>query len=231
MAAVAFATFIVLDLLLSRPEWSEMHRWNRAFGDAGVVLIAFAMALGPLARLWSAARRLLPWRREFGVWGVLLSVVHTVIVLAGWVEWDLVRILGYEFRSEVDRYVLVRHGFGLANAIGVLALVYGIVLAATSNNRSQHFLGGTVWKFLQQCVYVFWVLIVIHTAYFVYFHFVHFHRAVPDPNWIQVPFAGLVAIVAGLQLTAFWSTWRSKKTRETNHRSSDNPTAALNTPV
>jgi len=69
------------------------------------------------------------------------------------------------------------------------------LLALTSNDWSQKKLGGMVWKFLQQGSYVYWILIVIHTAYFLYLHFQDFHRRVPDPNWIQIPFAILVLLV------------------------------------
>lgn len=193
-----------------------MHRWNRAFGDASLVLIALTMAIGPMTRLWPRARVLVPWRREMGIWGVVLAAVHTVIILDGWIEWDLIRIFGYQMLPMTGEYVMLQHGFGLANAVGIVALVYGIILAATSNDRSQRFLGGAAWKFLQQSAYVLWALIVLHTAYFLYLHFQDFHRPVPEPNWIQWPFAALVAAVALLQGGAFWVTWvagRRKRAR------------------
>ncbi len=108
-------------------------------------------------------------------------------------------------------YVMLQHGFGLANAIGIVALLYGIVLALASNDWSQRILGGSVWKFLQQGAYVLWMLIIIHTAYFLYLHFQDFHRKVPDPNWAQLPFAGLVGLVTLLQLVAFLKTWRTRR--------------------
>jgi sulfoxide reductase heme-binding subunit YedZ len=106
---------------------------------------------------------------------------------------------------------MFQHGFGLANIIGIIALVYGTVLAFASSDWSQRFLGGSVWKFLQQGAYVLWMLIIVHTAYFIYLHFQDFHKQVPDPNWAQIPFAVTVAVVVLLQLTAFMKTWKSKK--------------------
>jgi sulfoxide reductase heme-binding subunit YedZ len=170
-----------------------------------------AMAAGPRARLFAWARPFLPWRRELGIWGTLLAVAHTAIILAGWVEWDLARLFGYEFHPALGYYVMLQHGFGLANIVGILALAYAFVLAATSNDRSQRFLGGSVWKFLQQSAYVLWALVVVHTAYFLYLHFQDFHRQTPDPNWVQLPFAGLVVAVLGLQATASWRTWKTKR--------------------
>jgi len=204
----ALGTYAFLE---SRTEWSAMHRWNRAVGDMSLVLVAFSMAIGPLARLLAVCRTAIPWRRELGIHGVLLAIVHTVIILVAWVEWDLMRLFGYELYPQVDVYVMVQHGFGLANVIGILALVYGIVLALVSNDWSQRLLSGSVWKFVQQSAYVLWMLIVIHTAYFLYLHFQDFHRNLPDPNWAQIPFAGLVAVITLLQLAAFLKTWRSKR--------------------
>lgn len=195
----------------SRSEWSEMHRWNRAVGDMSLVMIALSMAIGPLSRLWPAFRSTIPWRRELGIYGVLLAVVHTAIILVGWVNWDLMRLFGFEMHPTAGIYVMLRHGFGLANAIGIVGLIYCIVLALASNNWSQRLLGGSVWKFVQQSAYVLWMLLVIHTAYFLYLNFLDFHRPIPDPNWAQWPFAGLVALVSLMQFAAFLKTWRSKR--------------------
>ncbi len=210
---------VVIGLLVTyafeelRSNWSGMHRWNRATGDASVILISFAMAVGPLSRLWPAARRVLPWRRELGVWGTLLAAVHTVIILAGWVEWDLIRLFGFIVHPATGQYVMFQHGFGLANILGIAALIYGMVLAATSNDRSQKIFGGSAWKFLQQGAYVLWILIILHTAYFLFLHFLDFHRPTPAPNVIKLPFAVMVVLVAMLQFAGFLATWRSARRR------------------
>jgi len=196
--------------LESRAQWSEMHRWNRAVGDMSLVMIAMAMAIGPLSRLMAKMRVTIPWRRELGIYGVILAIIHTAIILVGWVDWDLARIFGYQLHPS-GVYVMLLHGFGLANVIGIIALFYGLVLAVSSSNWSQRVLSGPVWKFLQQSSYVLWILIVVHTAYFLYLHFQDFHRSVPAPNWAQWPFAGLVILIMVLQLAAFLKTWKSKK--------------------
>lgn len=205
---LAFAAIGTWAFLVSRLEWSEMHRWNRAVGDMSLVMVAIAMSIGPLVRLNQRFRRLIPWRREFGIYSVLLALIHVIIILAGWVEWDLVRLFGYQVHPLNGRYVMVQHGFGLANAIGVVALFYAFGLALTSNDWSQKRLGAMVWKFFQQGAYVYWMLILVHTGYFLYLHFQDFHRRVPEPNWVQAPFAALVLLVLGLQAIAFFKTWR-----------------------
>lgn len=222
LAVMLFAGLGTFGFLESRLEWSEMHRWNRAVGDMSLVLVALSMAIGPLSRLWTAFRYDMPWRREFGIYGVLLAVIHTVIILAGWVQWDLVRLFGYELHPATGDYVMARHGFGLANVIGIVALIYGVVLATASNDWSQKLLGGSAWKFLQQGAYVLWMLAILHTAYFLYLHFQDYHRPVPEPNWAQLPFAGLVVIVILLQLAAFLKTWKSKRGSRRNRESWSN---------
>ena len=208
LIAAGLGTYAFIE---SRAEWSEMHRWNRAVGDMSLVMVALSLAIGPLARLWKPFRTAIPWRREIGIYGVLLGFVHTYIILNGWVEWDLIRIFGYEKNPLTGSYVMLQHGFALANVIGIIALLYGAVLALASNDWSQRVLSGPVWKFLQQGAYVLWMLIIIHTAYFLYLHFQDFHRRIPEPNWAQMPFAWLVLLITLLQLVAFVKTWRSKR--------------------
>jgi len=202
-------------LLISRAEWSEMHRYNRALGDLSLLLVALAMALGPLSRLSSARifRKILPYRRELGIYAVFAAIIHTIIILLGWVELDFARLFGFEFHPQLESYVMVQHGFALGNIVGIVALLYGIVLAATSNDFSQNRLGPSVWKYVQQGTYVLWWLSVLHTAYFLFFHFLDFHRRTPEPNWAQWPFIGLVSAVLLLQTAATIKTWRAQRQR------------------
>tara|TARA_R110002124_G_scaffold48148_13_gene142457 strand:- start:3814 stop:4524 length:711 start_codon:yes stop_codon:yes gene_type:complete len=200
--------------LYSRAEWSDMHRWNRAIGDVSLVLVALAMSLGPLSRLWRKAVRILPYRRELGIYAVILAAVHATIILFGWVNLDMMRFLGFEFHPGLQKYVMLQQGFGFANLVGVLALAYGAILAITSNDRSIRVLGTGVWKFVQQGTYVLWWLSVVHTAYFLFIHFLDYHRATPEPNWFQWPFVGLVTFVLLLQIAASSATWKKRRNRD-----------------
>jgi len=172
------------------------------------------MALGPMSRIWRSSVRLLPYRRELGIYGVLLALIHATIILIGWVELDLMRLFGFEFHPGLQQYVMVLQGFAIANLVGVLALLYGLILAATSNDRSISWLGISVWKFVQQGTYVLWWLSVVHTGYFLFLHFLDYHRATPEPNWIQWPFIGLVGVVLALQIAASSATWRKRHHRD-----------------
>lgn len=211
VSVIVLASALLGVFLFSRAEWSPMHLWNRAFGDVSLVLTAAAMALGPMARLWRKMTRFIAYRRELGIYAIILATVHTVIILIGWVNLDLMRLIGFEFHPDLQRYVMLDQGFGLANLIGVLALLYGVVLAITSNDRSMRLLGGTVWKFVQQGTYVLWALSVVHAAYFLFMHFLDFHRQTPEPNWFRWPFVILVLVVLGLQIAASTATWRNRR--------------------
>lgn len=191
-------------------QWSPMHRWNRATADSSLLLLTLTMAIGPLARLLPRLRALVPLRREFGIYTVLLALIHTVIIFDGWLQWDLARLVGLQFHPDFGRYVMLEHGFGLANIIGLVALLYGAVLAITSADRAVRFLGGSTWKFVQSSAYVLWALVLAHTAYFLFIHFLDFHRQTPEPNPLQVWFAGLVALVLGLRIAASVLTWRRR---------------------
>ncbi len=213
LVVVLFGGLLTYALLESRAEWSDMHRWNRALGDTSVLLVALSMMIGPLSRLWPRAKRLTPWRRELGIYGVMAAFIHATIILVGWMEWDLYRLVGMEFHPQLQRYVMFQHGLGFANILGVAALIYALILALTSNDFSQRRLGASVWKHVQQGTYIMWWIIVLHTGYFLFMHFQDFHKATPEPNWVRWPFVWLVLGIMALQFAASLKTWRTKTLR------------------
>lgn len=198
----------------SRPDWDpEMRLW-RAFGDASLVLLAASLALGPLARLEPRLARHLPLRRELGIDFALLAFMHTLLVLTGWVRWDLLRFLGYEYIEAAGRWVRLESGFGLANIAGVVALVWALILAGTSSDRATRFLGPSAWKWLHGGAYTIFYLVALHTTYFLFLHYTYsFHRPVPPPDWFRWPFLVLAGAVIGLQAAAFAITVRRRRER------------------
>lgn len=196
-----------------RLDWVvDMRAW-RAFGDASIMLLFGSLALGPAARLWRRVGPLLPWRRELGVWCAVTGVVHTILVLIGWVQWDLVRLMGYEFIPQLGRMARMEPGFGLANLMGLVAVVWAVILAITSSNRAVRLLGTSAWKWLHNGAYVIFYLAVLHAAYFLYLHYtLSFHKAPPEnPNWFRWPLVMLGLAIAGLQTAAFVKTVRRRK--------------------
>lgn len=218
LGSLVLATILVLAFAALRPDWSPMHKWNRAFADASIVLIAAVMLVGPLSRLWRKANALIPWRRELGVWGVLASFVHFGFILFGWVELEWQRLFGLVFHPDLQYYVMFDKGFGLANVIGIVAMLYALVLALSSNDFSQRWMSMPVWKFIQQSAYILWALIVAHTAYFLFIHFLDFHRQTPEPNILQAAFVGLVIVTYGVQYLASLRTWKTRKQRRSAER-------------
>ena len=194
-------------------QWSAMHKWNRAFGDASLVLVTLSFGIGPLSRIYRRSVRLVPYRRELGIYAFVLALVHGIIILVGWVEFDLMRLFGFEFHPQLQRYVMFQSGFGLGNAIGILALVLALLLAATSSDFALRKLGASGWKFIQMGALPLWWLTVAHVAYFLYAHFLSFHRQTPDPNPLQIPFAILVVAVLILRTTSYVRTVRSQNRR------------------
>jgi methionine sulfoxide reductase heme-binding subunit len=197
---------------LSRPQWDpEMRLW-KAVGDASALLLFIALAIGPLARLFPASAPALGWRRELGVWCAVLAALHALLVLAGWARWDLLRFLGYEFIPEVGRWVRLEPGFGIANIMGVVALLWATILAATSTDRAVGLLGPSAWKWLHGGAYVLFYLTVLHAGYFLFLHYqFSFHREVPPPDWFRFPFLALGLAIPLLQGAAFVLTVRRRR--------------------
>lgn len=196
---------------LTRPQWDpEMRMW-KAVGDASLLLLYATVSIGPSTRLWRKAAPLVPYRRELGVWFGLLALAHTFLVVDGWARWDVRRFLGYEYIPQLDRLVRLESGFGLANILGLVAIIMTIPLIATSTDWAMRTLGGSAWKFLHNATYVIFWLVVIHTGYFLFIHYAaHFHRLPPPPDWARFPFVGLTLTVIVLQSLAFVTTVRRR---------------------
>lgn len=219
-ASVAIASAaLVAGFWLGRMDWDpEMRTW-RAFGDASIMLLFITLALGPVVRLWRPIGRALPWRRETGVWSAITALVHAVLILDGWVDWEWGRLLGYEFIPQLSRVARIEPGFGLANLIGLVALVWALALAATSSDWAVRVLGPAAWKWLHHGAYVIFYLAVLHTVYFLFMHFTpSFHRAPPPANWFRWPLLAMGVTVLALQWAAFAKTTRRRREPADNVR-------------
>ncbi len=216
---------------LSRPDWDGEMRFWRAVGDASLIFLYLALALGPTARLFPPAWELLSYRRELGIWFGVFAILHTVLILNGWARWDVLRFMGYDFVPELGRMVKLEPGFGMANLLGLLAILITLPLMATSADWAVRALGESAWKFLHYGAYTIFYLVVLHTAYFLYIHYtLHFHRVPPpNANWFQIPFVALTAMVLALQTGAFFKTVRRQR-RRTPRLAMDEKTGASRPP-
>jgi sulfoxide reductase heme-binding subunit YedZ len=213
------AVALALPFWYGRLDWDPDMRFWRAVGDSSFLLLIFTMAIGPIAKQWPSTGRIVPWRRETGIWFGLMAFLHTFLVWKGWARWDIWRFLGYEFVPELNRLARLEPGFGLSNIIGMLAIFLTLVLVATSSNRAVKLLGSSAWKWVQYGSYTVFYLVVIHTLYFLFLHYTaSFHRRVPEtPNWFQYPFLFLILIIPVLQVLAFFKTVNQRRRRRFFH--------------
>jgi methionine sulfoxide reductase heme-binding subunit len=213
-----FGALISYGFWLSRPDWDPEMRFWRAVGDGSLILLVLALALGPLARLSPVFGRWLSYRRELGVWFGLFALLHTLLILNGWARWSALKFLGYEYIPELNRVARLEPGFGLANILGLVAMLLTLVLMATSTDYALRKLGGSAWKFLQLSAYTVFYLVVLHTAYFLFMHYTQsFHRNVPEnPNWFRFPFLVITGLVIVLQSVSYLKSLRRQQLKQSN---------------
>lgn len=169
---VAIAGILAVTLVWQvNSTWSPDMRLWKAFGGGSFFLLWFALFIGPAARVWLPLQRFVSFRREAGVWFFLIAVVHSYLILDGWVRWSVWEFFGYQFIPETEMYMRVEFGFGLANLAGFVALTFALTLAATSFDRAINFLGVSSWKWLHSFSYVVFYLSAIHVLYFAFIHY------------------------------------------------------------
>lgn len=195
----------------------EMRLW-KAFGVGSAFLIWFVALIGPAALLWPPLGRVLTWRREFGVWFTLVALVHFYLVWDGWARWNVQELLGYQYVPELDTYLRFEPGFGLANLMGLLALLFALVLAATSFDRAVSFFGISSWKWLHSFTYVIFYIVALHSVYFAFIHYTPSpHRILmgqstnyPD-NVLRFPYLAMLLSVFLAQAVGFVKTVRQRR--------------------
>jgi methionine sulfoxide reductase heme-binding subunit len=191
-----FSVILVYLFFLSRSEWDPMHSLNRGFADASLLLLILTLMIGPLGKISKYFNRFLSWRRELGIWSAITALFHVIIVFDGWFQWQLTRaIAGFD---PTTGKLFFDPGFALANLIGLIGLVYVIMLALISNKKAIKLLGKQSWDYLQQKSTLLYLLVIIHTAYFLFFY------RMGNPNWLQTPFLILVVLMFVLQSLAFF---------------------------
>lgn len=171
--------------------------------DASLVLLCLILILGAGARLVPRLRRYTPWRRELGIAMFVTASLHVALLN----DFDL-DVTGFFGKSTSCCGFIFRDGiWEAANWVGLLALGYALVLAATSNDWSQRKLGRG-WKFLHQQTYTLFVLAWLHTAAFVLL-FRPFHSPILwDLQWL---FWGVTLAAVATQFAGFVRTVRAPR--------------------
>jgi sulfoxide reductase heme-binding subunit YedZ len=198
--------------------WSPDMRLWKAFGGASFFLLWFAVFIGPAAKLLPVLNVVLSYRREAGVWFFIIALVHGYLILDGWVRWSVWEFFGYQYIAEIDTYLRVESGFGLANLLGFVALTFALALAATSFDKAVNWLGIQSWKWLHMFSYVVFYLGAMHVVYFAFIHYTpSLTRAMqglptnyPD-NPLKYYYLFMLLSVLAVQILAFIQTVRRNR--------------------
>ncbi|MFQ5986438.1 MAG: ferric reductase-like transmembrane domain-containing protein [Thermoplasmata archaeon] len=202
---VALLALVLFYFFLSLRPGTGVHAMNRSFADAAFVLLVVTMALGPLAKMSPALRPALNWRHEFGVWTILLAAAHLYIILDGWVQWDLGGF--YLIPGEAD---FINRSFLMGNLLGAIALSYGILLLLTSNRWALRRLGKS-WSYIQSGSRIYLLLVVVHSAYFLLWHYSNIREA--TPSVFVTPFLLLSGLLYLLIFLGFFATLKQNRRR------------------
>ena len=140
-----------------------MFRWSMATAYVGFALLGASLALGPLNILRHRPNPVsTDLRRDVGIWGGILSVVH---FLVGWQVHMKHRYLYWLREIDGTERLTVRlDAFGFANYTGLAAVVAVVLLLALSNDFALRRLGTARWKTLQRWNYPLFALVLVHAA-------------------------------------------------------------------
>lgn len=211
LLALGLLTGLCFLFVWGRSAIHPLHRFNRAAADASYLLLCLTLIIGPLVKIVPSLRFLLPWRRELGIAFTVAAVLH-VIVYSSRYDFAVLRFFS-EVTGEGETRLL-EDAFGIANIIGLVALLYAAVLFITSNDIAQGILGRG-WKFLQQQSYTLFVLVLLHVALFLYMVI----KAEPPTAFVRKIFVGAGLVTIGFQLTGYFLTvWQRSQLRRGRRR-------------
>ena len=187
-------------LYVTRPYADVITRLSFATAWPALALLAAALIIGPWRTLQGKAPVLsLDLRRDIGIWGGMLGVVHAVIGQCEHLRgrpW-----LYYVYEKTQEHLVPVRHDmFGFSNFTGLFAGLLLLALLATSNDASLRQYGGAGWKSLQRWNYACFGLTALHTfGYLV---------GVQSLKWPWIVTASLCVLLAAMLQ---YLGWRHRK--------------------
>ncbi len=184
--------------------------WSTSFARVSFFLLFLVLLIGPIMRLkksknlFSVFKNPWTWRGELGIWFVITGLLHFYFAMSkGFINWNFMNALGGGIGGG---------GLGLANLIGLVALVLSLVLAVTSFNKVIKFLGIESWKWIQSFTYVVFYLVVGHL---IYFQFFTTHGSGPD--WFGYTSIIMFFIILILQILACVKTvkeYREEKSKK-----------------
>jgi sulfoxide reductase heme-binding subunit YedZ len=153
---------IALAVYLLLPGQPALRRISIGTGFVAVIFIAAALIIGPLNILRRVSNPLSTYlRRDIGIMAGIFAVAHTIVGLQVHMGGDFVQ---YFFQRKANGEVgAVRFdAFGIANHLGLVAVLIIVVLLVISNNVSLRKLGPRRWKGIQQYIYLAAGLVAVH---------------------------------------------------------------------
>ncbi len=133
-------------------------------GYLSVFLLAFSLLLGPVNLILRRKNPISTYiRRDIGIFGGILGVVHSVVGL-------FMHFTGKPwlyFLQEVGDDIIIRSGnFGWANYTGLFGAIILILLLIISNDYSLRKLKSAKWKNLQRFTYLMFLLVIAHSIFY-----------------------------------------------------------------
>jgi methionine sulfoxide reductase heme-binding subunit len=174
---------------------NTMFRLSIATAYTGLLLLSATLLVGPLNLVRNRPNPVYSsdMRRDIGIWGGIVSLVHVVVGL----QVHLGSMLLYFVREVGSEKHLALRGdpFGMANYTGAAATFVIALLLALSNDWSLRRIGAKQWKSLQRWNYGAFALTVVHGVIYQVIE----KRALPYP----IIFALMVLTVIAVQLIGF----------------------------
>jgi sulfoxide reductase heme-binding subunit YedZ len=138
-----------------------MRRLSTATGYIALALIAATLLVGPVNLMRGRRTPVSTYlRRDIGILAAVTSALHVGFGLL--VKHGDGTILSY-FLAPTDRTRILTNSFGLANWVGLAALLIALGLAAISSDAALRRLRARRWKRLQRLNYLLFALVVVHS--------------------------------------------------------------------
>ena len=190
------STVIIFILYVTRPYADVITRLSFATAWPALVLLAATLIIGPWRILQGKAPILSQdLRRDIGIWGGALGVLHAVIGNCEHLRgrpW-----LYYIYEKTQEHLIPLRHDlFGFSNFTGLFAGLILLALLATSNDASLRKFGNPGWKGLQRWNYACFGLTILHTFGYL--------MGIQALKWGSIITASLCALLAAVLQYQGW---------------------------
>jgi len=176
----------VISLLLILILYFTGTDFGRAVAAMAFFLLFLTLIIGPIMKIWKPFSEASPWdlpwscRKELGIWFMIFSVSHMLLVLDSR-YWGA---LGYST------------GMRFSDMIAFIVIFWALVLTVASFGRVIEFLGISAWRWLYRFTYIIFYLTGAHVI----------SRADRPLDWLRWAYLFMIVLVILLQSVAFIKT-------------------------